>query len=514
MNRPPASVEGSALDLLLRGFEAHRRGALCEAAALYEAVLRLQPDDPDALHLLGVARRALGRPAEAASLVRRAIERAPGLAAAWYNLGNIETDRGRQEEAAAAYERAAELDPDNATYWYALGVALARTGRSAQAMAAYRRALACDPHHLAARHNLANQLLEHEQDHEAVRAYRAVLARAPELPEAHYNLARALLRLGDWTTGFAEYRWRWRVQGFTDRPRRPEIPLWQGEPVRGRTVLVQAEQGLGDTIQFVRLVPMLAALGARVHLEVAARLVPLLETVTGVERVVPIDRAAPDAQFRAPLLDLPYLLGLTLGSMPSAVPYLRAEAARIRSWRERLRRDGRTVVGVCWRGNPHGAIDRGRSLPDPAPLARALAHERIRLVALTEPAAHPVEPLEGGLGWKLAGCEPVIEHPGPDLDAVGAFLDTAALLQSVDLVVTTDTALAHLAGALARPTWVLLRHAADWRWLRDRNDSPFYPTMRLFRQRQPGDWSTPLAEVRVALAARLASRSEGHLAAA
>ncbi|BCX16744.1 MAG: hypothetical protein KatS3mg117_0426 [Geminicoccaceae bacterium] len=495
-----APTPGAPDPRLERALAFHRAGAVGEAAALYEAVLESRPDDVDALHLLGVARRAQGRRHEAAELVRRALRLAPGLADTWYNLGNIETDLGNEAAAAEAFERAVGLRPSEATFWFALGCARARLGCAERAIDAYRRALAVDPEHLAARHNLANQLFELGDDRAAASELRAVAERAPDLAEAHYNLARALLRSGDYTTGFAEYVWRWRVAAFPDRERWPELPVWQGEPLSGRTLLVQAEQGYGDTIQFVRLLPMVASLGPRVRLEVPARLVRLLSGVDGAEAVLPIGPSPPEADLRIPLLDLPHRLGLTLGSIPRAVPYLRAESARIRQWRERLGRDGRLLVAMCWRGNPAAPIDRGRSLPSPEPLAAALDHPAVRRLALTEPGVHPLEPIEGGSGWKLAGVEPTVEHPGPELDAgPDGFVDSAALLELADLVVTTDTAIAHLAGALARPTWLLLPRSADWRWLRERTDSPWYPTMRLFRQTTAGDWEAPLAAVASAL---------------
>lgn len=498
----------AAQDRLAQALALHRRGAVDAAVAAYVSILAERPDDVDALHLLGVARRSQRRLREAEDLVRRALALAPDLADAWYNLGNILNDLDSPERAAEAFGRAAALRPSEAPFWFALGSARARLGETNAAIEAYRRALEADPEHRAARHNLANQLMELGDDRAAASELRAVIARAPELAEAHYNLARVLLRSGDYTSGFAEYRWRWRVAAFPDRSRWIDLALWEGEPIRGRTVLVQAEQGLGDTLQFVRLLPMLASLGPRIRFEAPSRLLRLLGSLAEVAELVPIGTVRPEADFRIPLLDLPYRLGLTLGSIPNTVPYLRAEPERIAHWRDRIRRDARLVVALCWRGNPNAPIDAGRSFEGPAPLARALGRGGVRLVALTEPGVHPVEPMGSGLGWRLAGIDPVVEHPGPALDSgPDGFVDSAALLELVDLVVTTDTALAHLAGALGRPTWLLLRHSPDWRWLRERTDSPWYPTMRLFRQRSAGDWGPPLAEVAAELARLCAARA-------
>ncbi len=493
---------------LVRALALHRQGAVEAAVVVYLEVLADRPDDVDALHLLGVARRSQRRLREAAELIRRALSLAPHLADAWYNLGNVLADLERLDEAAAAHARAATLRPNEAGFWFALGSVNGRLGDTTAAIETYRRALEADPDHVPARHNLANQLAELGEDRAAVREFRAVLERAPDLAEAHYNLARVLLRSGDYTTGFAEYRWRWQVAAFPDRIRWPELPLWEGQSIRGRTLLVQAEQGFGDTIQFVRLLPMLASLGPRIRLEVPGRLVRLLDGVAGAHEIVPIGRDRPEAELRVPLLDLPHRLGLTLGSVPNEVPYLHPEPGRLSRWRERLAPDGRLVVAICWRGNPKAPIDVGRSLAGPAPLAAAVARAGVRMLAVTEPAAHPLERCHVGLGWRLADVEPLVEHPGPELDAGrDAFVDTAALLTLADLVVTTDTALAHLAGALARPTWLLLRHAPDWRWLRDRPDSPWYPTMRLFRQRSAAAWDAVLAEVAAELDRLCADRS-------
>ncbi|MDW8369077.1 MAG: tetratricopeptide repeat protein, partial [Geminicoccaceae bacterium] len=366
------------------------------------------------------------------------------------------------------------------------------------AIEAYRQVLVREPHHVAARHNLANLFAEGGDDLAAAAEFRHVLAIAPELAEAHYNLARVLLRLGDYGTAFAEYSWRWRVRGFPDRPRRSEIPVWNGGPIRGLTVLAQAEQGLGDTIQMVRLLPLLASLGCTVILEVPRSLVELMEGISGADRVVSADAPNIDARLRVPLFDLPAKLGLTLGSIPAAVPYLRTDPSRTAMWRERLGGpDGRHRVGICWRGNPNAPVDPGRSLSGPGELASALASPDVRLIALCLPEAHPLERSDAGLGWRLAGLSVTVEHAGTDLDAGGdAFLDTAAILQGLDLIVTTDTAVAHLAVALGRPTLLLLPAVADWRWLRGRADSPWYPTFRLLRQPRRGDWTSVLREAR------------------
>jgi Tfp pilus assembly protein PilF len=489
--------EGGRSPRLSHALELHRAGDLEAAALLYELTLRERPENVDARHLLGVARRAQGRAAEAVELIRAALAQADHLADAWYNLGNALMDLSRFAEAASAFTRAGELGPENASTWHGLGLARGRLGDIDGAFGAYRRALSIDPEHLASRNNLANLLIERGKDEEAAVELRRVLASAPELAEAHYNLARALLRLGDYVGGFAEYAWRWRARDFPDRPRRTDLPLWDGGQVRGRVVLVQAEQGLGDTIQMVRLLPLLVSLGAGTVLEVPRQLCRLFHGVTGAGRVVPIGDPVPDAELRIPLFDLPARLRLTLGSIPDRVPYLAPEPDRRARYASRLRPDGRLRVGLCWCGNRRSPADAGRSLEAADPLVRALAADEVRMIALTEPSAHPLVPHPDGLGWRLAEVPAVVEHGGPETDhGPDAFLDTAALLAEIDLVVSTDTAVAHLAGALGRPTLLLLKASPDWRWLSDRADSPWYPTFRLIRQPRAGDWAGVLEVAR------------------
>lgn len=503
--RPAGGADRSSR--LLHALELHKVGDVEAAALLYELVLRECPQDVDARHLLGVARRQQGRAVDAVELIEGALARAEHHAEAWSNLGNALVDLSRFEEAAAAFTRAGELRPGNVGAWYGLGLARARLGEVDGAVAAYRRALSIDPDHVASRHNLANLLIELGKDAEAAAELRRVLSSAPELAEGHYNLARALLRLGDYVGGFAEYAWRWRAQGFPDRPRRPDVPVWTGGTVRGRVVLVQAEQGLGDTIQMVRLLPLLASLGARVIFEAPPQLCRLLDGIAGAERIVRIGAPVPEAELRIPLFDLAGCLGLTLGSIPDAVPYLRPEPDRRAAWASRLRSDGRLTVGLCWCGNPSSPADSGRSLERPHPLANALSADSVRLIALTEPSRYPLVPHPEGLGWRLADMPFVVEHGGPETDrGAHAFLDTVALLAEIDLVVTTDTAVAHLAGALGRPTLLLLKASPDWRWLMDRPDSPWYPSFRLIRQPTAGDWASVLDAARREVLAVAATR--------
>ncbi|WP_165644736.1 glycosyltransferase family 9 protein, partial [Oharaeibacter diazotrophicus] len=356
------------------------------------------------------------------------------------------------------------------------------------AAAAYERALAVDPEHAVARHNLGNLLPDLGRPHEGAAHLRRVAAARPDLAEARYNLAIALLRLGDYATGFRLYESRWDAPGFTGRRFYRRLPTWTGAPFQGRRLVVHAEQGLGDTLQFVRFAPLVRSLGGTLTLQVQSGLVRLLDGLKGADAVVGEGAEVPGQDLVAPMMSLPHLLGLTLGSIPARVPYLFADLERVARWRDRLHpRAGERLVAVGFRGNPAGSIDRGRSLSDPALLAPLAAVPGVRLIAVNK--LDPAETVEVGGVTRLA-AEMALEHPGPGFDAgPDAFLDTAAMMALCDGVVTTDTSLAHLAGALGRPTILMVKTNPDWRWMLGRTDSPWYPTMRLVRQETAGDWA-------------------------
>ena len=481
-------------------FADHRAGRIGEALAAYHRVLAARPDHPDALALAASASRSLGDTRAAVELGRRAAAVAPERADVRYNLGNALSAIGDLAGAVAAFRAALTLDPAHVDAEANLGLTLSRLGDAAGAEAAYRAALKRDPGHRMARVNLGNLLGEMARPDEGIATLREVVRREPGLAEGHYDLGLALLRTGDWSAGFAEYEWRWKTADFASPPRHTDLPDWDGRPLDGRRLLVHAEQGLGDTLQFVRLLPLAASLGARITLEAPTVLVRLLTGISGVEEVSDrVDPAAFVAQ--TPLLGLPHRLGLTLGAIPRCAASLTADPARAALWRDRLRLDdGDEIVAVAWRGNPNSPADRGRSL-DGAHRLAPLAAPRRRLMAVQKLAADELERADVPGGWRVADTgDLVVEHPGPDFDAGrDAFLDTAAVLAASDHVVTIDTSLAHLAAALGRPTEILLKRVADWRWLEERFDTPWYPTARLHRQTTAGDWSGPVSAAAAAL---------------
>ena len=312
---------------------------------------------------------------------------------------------------------------------------------------------------------------------EAATAARRALALAPNDAETHLALAHALLLGGDLVAGFAAYEWRWRTGKLADwGPDLARVPRWTGEPFPGRTLLIRAEQGLGDTLQFCRFATLAAARGGTVVLEVQPRLVPLVATLDAKIAVRALRAAGPPADLCAPLLGLPALLGTTLDSLPGVVPYLAADAARVADLRGTVTAGGRLAVGIAWAGNPEHAMDRARSV-ELRRLAPLFAVEGVRFVSLQA----------GPRGGEAAALPPDSETSMAPL--LRDFADTAALAAACDLVIAVDSAVLHLAGALGLPAWALLPAATEWRWLTGRDDTPWYPTMRLFRQARPADWA-------------------------
>jgi tetratricopeptide (TPR) repeat protein len=499
-------------------------GRAAEAEAAYREALRLEPAFAEAHHNLGDALRAQGRPLEAEAAYRQALQLQPGLAEAPNGLGEALREQGRLTEAEAAYRQSLRLRPDypeainnlgnalharsrwaeaEAVYREALrlrpgypealnnlGGALRDQGRPAEAEAACREALRRRSDYPEAHANLGNALGDQGRPAEAEAEYREALRLRPDFVEAHSNLSMLLLSLGRFAEGWAEYEWRLRVPGLA--PRAFGRPAWEGPPFGGRTLLLWAEQGLGDTLQFVRYAAVVKERTGAVVLECPPALVPLLSRCPGVDRVVGRGSPLPAFDAHAPLLSLPHLLGTTLESVPAAVPYLSADPSLVRQWWEQLRPLTGFRIGIAWQGSKYSDEQR-RSLPlrSLAPLA---AVPGVRLVSLQKGA---------GVEQLAAAADLGVAELGEGVDQAGAFVDTAAVMQNLDLVVTADTAIAHLAGGLGVPTWLALSTVPNWRWLHDRADSPWYPTLRLFRQTQRGDWGDVFGRMAGALRERL-----------
>lgn len=524
-------------------------GRISQAEDLCRRVLRDQPDRADAMHLLGVAASMGARHEQAIVLLRRATATDPTLVEAFVNLGNALREAGRSDDAIgayrealslnpqlavahagigdvfrrkgempqaiAAYQLAIELEPDIAEIHNNLGIALAGNGNPNDAIDSYRRAIELEPDFAKAHFNLGNAFRDRDELDEAIASYRravenlpdfsqaysnlgsALKARgdvpaavraydeairlSPEYPEPHWNRSLAFLIQGDFERGWAEYEWRHRCSSATNRAATLQ---WNGEDLEAKTILLHAEGGRGDTIQFVRYVPMVAALGARIVLECQPELCRLVSGLADSITVIPFGQPVPAFDVHCPLMSLPRVFGTRLETIPRDVPYLTPDPSILDKWKAMLGpANGRKRVGLVWAGRPEHQYDRARSMTlcDLAPLAQIEGFDFFSLQK--GPASH--QTLDPPIGMTLK------DHT----ELLTDFAETAGLVSHLDLVITVDTAVAHLAAALGRPTWVMLAFAPDWRWLLDRSDSPWYPRARLFRQKSIGDWTNVVREV-------------------
>ena len=464
------------------------------AAESFEAALRIAPGVPDLWSLHGEALAGAGRHAPAVDSFGRALSLGADGARLRLGLGWSLWSLGRTEESLPHYDRAVALDPGQAQAWADRGVALRLLDRHAEALESLSRAMALDPAaagHVFNRGVVLNDLLRYD---EACADFEAALALDPELRQARLSGAHAYLALGRFDRGWELYEARWlnpADYGALDRP------MWDGRSsLEGKTILVRGEQGLGDTLQFCRYVAQVKALGARVVLEVQAPLIRLMRGLEGVDEVVETSVSPPPTDVYVLLLSLPFLFGATLETIPGQTPYLAADPAEVARWEARLGPRTRPRVGLVWSGGFRGEADqrwvnrrRNIALERLAPLKGA----DVDFVSLQKG-----EPGEGELkALKAAGWDgsDMLEVMGEVTD----FADTAALVEALDLVITVDTSMAHLAGALGKPVWIMNRYDSCWRWLTDREDSPWYPSARLFRQAGVNGWEAVVATVRAEL---------------
>jgi tetratricopeptide (TPR) repeat protein len=499
----------------------HKQGELAAAESLYREILVAAPGSFSARHMLGVLKAQQGDTAEALELLAAAVTQKPNAADALFNYGNVLRVAGRTDDALAAYDRALAARSDypvariaRAELLNAGGNDLREAGQYDKALARFDKALADVPDYADALNNRAVILGSMARHEEALADFDSALAAKPDYIEAHYNrgnVLRDMLRLeeakesydhaialdptfapaysnkglvslleGDFTRGLPLYEWRKRLRPPVEA-RSYREPLWTGrEEIAGKTVFLYVEQGLGDTIQFYRFVTPLLERGARVVLSVQDRLLRLLGNATARIELVGT-QPVPDFDYHIPLMSLPLALGLTLETIAAPVPYLVPEVERVSRWRRRIGDKG-FKIGISWQGAQDGVTSRAMPLGCFSGLARLPG---VRLISLQK-----------GFGAEQLTGFPAVESLGADFDSGSdAFLDSAAAMHSLDLVITLDSALAHLAGALNRPVWVALKQVPDWRWFLGRSDSPWYPAMRLFRQKMDGDWASVFAEM-------------------
>lgn len=460
-----------------------------EALASIDKALALRPGDPDALLYRGNALKALNRTNEALPCFDAVLARSPGHRDALLNRGVARATLGYYEQALADFDAVLARTPTDAETLYNRGTALIELGRYAEALLAFDHALAASPQHLQAWTNRGRALQALNRHEEAVASFDKALAIDKNYGDAHFNAALSLLTLESLQRGFVEYEWRGKRTGITDARRGHRGRLWLGEfPVSRRTILLPAEQGLGDTIQFVRYAPLLAQMGANVVLEVQPELKALLSTVSGVASCHARGETLPPFDVYCPLGSLPLALKTEPSSIPATIPYLRADDTRIAKWRPALEALPGKRVALAWAGHARHANDRNRSI-DLKLLGPLFASEGVSFVSVQRD-------LRGDDAARLAEFR--IADFGPQL---ADMTDTAAVLALADLLISVDTSVVHLAGAMGREAWVMLPFMPDWRWTLTRERSPWYPQVRLFRQPTPGDWPNVIAMVRDALRA-------------
>ncbi len=391
--------------------------------------------------------------------------------------------QGDVKAALRDYARVLRLDPGFADAYANMGVALRSVGRFGAAIACYRRALVLGPETAGVHSNLGNALRDMDRYDEALAALDVAISLRAGFADYHWDRALTLLQMGNLESGFREYEWRWKLKNTP--PTRFDQPVWDGSELKGRTIMLCREQGMGDMIKFSRYAAMVKDLGGTVIVEAQPELVRLLSTVPGVDKVVTHDAPVPRFDVQIPVLSLPRIFQTTLETVPDRVPYVTApELHNLRLSRPAA---SKLAVGIVWAGSPTQVYDRRRSCP----MDRFLA-----LMGLADVTFYSLQKGEAAKQLRLSGAAALVTDLSGRLND---FADTAAVLDQLDLVIAVDTAVAHLAGALGRPVWILLSYAGDWRCPPGRKDSPWYPTMRLFQQDRPGDWDGVMARVLAAL---------------
>jgi FKBP-type peptidyl-prolyl cis-trans isomerase 2 len=435
----------------------------------------------------GIAFQNKGQFDEAIQCYQNTIKLNKNHSSAFYNLGVAFQEKKEIDKAILYYEIAIGLNQELVEAQYNLGIAYKDKSLFEEAEICFQRVLQLKPDHSGAYYNFGNILVAKGLFNEAIQYYERAIELNPDYPEAHWNIALLNLLLGNFNEGWKGYQWRWKLKDVVVK-RNFSQPLWDGSDIKGRNILLHAEQGFGDTIQFIRYVPLVAQRGAKVILECQKELISLLKSVEGIHQVISYGESLPDFDTYCPLLNLPSIFNTTLENIPSEIPYITADASLVKKWHEKVNHDtSKRKIGVAWAGEKIYKNDSFRSCSLEMFSALDLSDE-ITWYSLKK--GSPATQAEySPKGMKL------IDYTVEMYD----FSDTAALMYNLDLIITVDTAVAHLAGALGKPVWTLLPFVPDWRWMLNREDSPWYPTMRLFRQPAIGEWKPVLEKVADAL---------------
>jgi tetratricopeptide (TPR) repeat protein len=516
MSAAQAGRASSPAQSIAQAFIHYQQGQLADAEAICNAILAAEPEHFDTLHLLGLLRHQQGRNAEALQLVGAVLQRAPGSAELLNNYGLILGALSRHEEALACFETALANHADYLNALKSRAAALKRLAREDEALVAYEAVLAAQPDDVDALNECGGIHVRRGRFDAAIACYDKALAVAPRVTELHVNKGTAFaaagrfddalqsfasaiaidpgcadahhraslirLRFGNFRCGWRDYEWRWQTKRAEQR-RDVGATLWRGEqPLQGKTILLVAEQGFGDTINFLRYASLVAARGATVMLDVPQPLREIAASTPGVASVISGGAPVPHVDYHCPLLSLPLAFATDLTTIPANIPYIRADQQRLAKWRERLPQTGRLRIGLCWAGSNAHLNDHNRSIA-PERFAEIFALPNLDFISVQKDVG--------------AGQAEILRRHG--VIALGQdfedFADTAAVLAQLDLLISVDTSVAHLAGAMGKAVALLLSYPAEWRWLLERSDSPWYPTMRLFRQNAAGGWDGPLAQL-------------------
>lgn len=474
-------------------------GDSIQAISSYQKAVALRPDFAPAWNNLGNLLTGQNRLGEAEAALREAIRLRPDHAEAHNNLGLTLKAQSRVDEAISEFERAVELRLNYAEAWNNLATLLYRRADHQAALAAVNKAIELRPSFPEAYATLGNTLKDQGDLDGAIGAYERAINLQPDDPQIEWNLALSLLLKGDYERGWRAYESRWKTSDYSERNYQFIQPRWDGKPLDGRTILVRFEQGFGDMIQFVRFIPQIAQHGGHVIALGPPALRRLLSGQCGIGQYINFGEALPPFDCYALLLSLPGLFHVSPADVSIQNSYLKADPAMIEQWRTRVGPAGeRLRVGLVWAGNPKYRNDRNRSLPLRA-IAEHLSESGAQFFSLQKDA-DPASSATDAAQFQMVDWTSQIED----------FADTAALISNLDLVIACDTSVAHLAGALGKPVWILLPHAPDWRWMLGRHDSIWYPSARLFRQTAPGDWSTPLEELARELSDLVRQRAVSH----
>jgi tetratricopeptide (TPR) repeat protein len=431
----------------------------------------------------GIAFQDKGQIDEAIKCYQKAIELNKNSASAFYNLGVAFQEKGQIDKAILYYEIAIGQNQGFSEAHYNLGIAYKEKNLFDEAIICFRRVLQLKPDNAAAYYNFGNIFVAKGQFNDALQYYQKAIEINPNYAEANWNIALINLLLGNFKEGWKGYEWRWELKDVVDK-RQFSQPLWDGSDIKEQTVLLYAEQGFGDTIQFIRYAPLVTQRGAKVIVECQKELLPLLQNVEGIHRIIEHGEELPDFDLHCPILSLPGIFGTTLTNIPAIIPYIPADPSLIQEWHNKIASNNSQYnVGLVWSGDPSFKDShlKSCSLKSFSPLAQAV---NITFYSLQKGDA-------SGQAINIPEGMKLIDYT----DKINDFSDTAAIIKNLDLIISIDTAVAHLAGALGKPVWTLLPFIPDWRWMLNRNDSPWYPTMRLFRQPSRGDWASVIAVI-------------------